>query len=60
MAAQTAARDARRMGIEPALAIAQGRPIKRERRSFDQAGHGQGSRWSARIDDNGDGNGDSK
>lgn len=58
VAAQTAAREARRMGTEPALAIEQGRPTKRERRNLDQAGHGWGSRWSASIDDSGEGDSD--
>lgn len=51
IAAQAAAREQRRLGSEPALAIEQGRPTKRERRKLDEASHGWGSRWSASVDD---------
>jgi ribosome-associated heat shock protein Hsp15 len=58
LAAQAAARELRRMGTEPALAIEQGRPTKRQRRELDEARqqgqqtqHGWGKRWSASIDD---------
>ena len=52
LAAQAAAREQRRLGIsEPALAIEQGRPTKRQRRQLDQASGGWGDRWSASIDD---------
>jgi ribosome-associated heat shock protein Hsp15 len=42
---------ARRLAPEPALAIAQGRPTKRERRDIDRARHGWGDRWSAQLED---------
>ncbi|MDI3380201.1 RNA-binding S4 domain-containing protein [Xenophilus aerolatus] len=52
IAAQAAARDARRVSREPALSIEQGRPTKRERRHLDTARqHGWGDRWSASVDD---------
>ncbi len=57
LAAQAAARDARRVSREPALSIEQGRPTKRERRHLDTARqHGWGDRWSASVDDASDGN----
>lgn len=40
------AAERRRMGVEPALAIEQGRPTKRDRRQL-----GQWRRWSASMDD---------
>ncbi len=52
LAAQAAAREARRLSREPALAIEQGRPTKRDRRRLDDARHGWGPRWSASVDDN--------
>ena len=39
----------RRMGVEPAQALSQGRPTKRDRRQLGQMGDWQ--RWSASIDD---------
>lgn len=51
LAAQEQAREQRRLGSEPALAIVQGRPTKRERRDLDQASRGWGSRWSASLED---------
>ena len=52
LAAQAAAREQRRLASEPALAIEQGRPTKRQRRDLDKArGTGWGPRWSASIDD---------
>ncbi|MBS0339430.1 MAG: RNA-binding S4 domain-containing protein [Proteobacteria bacterium] len=51
LAAQAAAREQRRLASEPALAIEQGRPTKRERRKLDEASHGWGKRWSASVDD---------
>lgn len=52
IAAQAAARDARRVSREPALSIEQGRPTKRERRQLDTARqHGWGDRWTASVDD---------
>ncbi|MDM0112602.1 RNA-binding S4 domain-containing protein [Variovorax sp. J22R133] len=52
LAAQAEAREQRRMGSEPALAIEQGRPTKRQRRQLDDArGGGWGDRWSASVDD---------
>lgn len=49
--AQEKAREERRLGSEPALTIAQGRPTKRERRDLDDAAHGWGNRWSASLED---------
>ena len=52
IAALAQMREQRRMGSEPALAIAQGRPTKRDRRELDGAArHAEwDSRWSASID----------
>lgn len=52
LAAQAAARELRRMGSEPALAIEQGRPTKRDRRELDQARRGGdwNERWTASFD----------
>ena len=52
IAAQSAAREQRRMGSEPALAIVQGRPTKRDRRDLDQeARHVEwDKRWSASLE----------
>ena len=52
IAAQAAFRELRRMGSEPALAIEQGRPTKRDRRELDGAArHAEwDSRWSASLD----------
>ncbi|RIX85043.1 RNA-binding S4 domain-containing protein [Acidovorax cavernicola] len=57
LAAQAAFREQRRMGSEPALAIEQGRPTKRDRREIDGVRHQAewDNRWSASIDDSGDG-----
>lgn len=41
---------ARRLAREPALAIEQGRPTKRDRRAIDRT-RAQWQRWSASIDD---------
>ena len=41
---------ARRLAAEPARAIEQGRPTKRDRRAIDSA-RGGWRRWSASIDD---------
>jgi len=51
IAAQAKAREQRRIASEPALAIEQGRPTKRQRRQLDGANAGWGDRWSASIDD---------
>lgn len=52
IAAQAAAREQRRLAREPAHAIVQGRPTKRDRRHLDTARHdGWGDRWSASLDD---------
>ena len=51
LVAQAQAREARRLGSEPALTIAQGRPTKRERRDLDDASRGWGTRWSASLED---------
>ena len=52
LAAYQAAKDQRRLQPEPALAITQGRPTKRQRRDLDEAKNntGWGDRWSASID----------
>ncbi len=43
---------ARRLAPEPAHAIVQGRPTKRDRRAIDQQRRGDwGDRWSAALDD---------
>ncbi|WP_295530938.1 RNA-binding S4 domain-containing protein [uncultured Pseudacidovorax sp.] len=56
IAAQAAARDQRRLAREPAHAIVQGRPTKRDRRHLDSARQvGWGARWSASVDDDGSG-----
>ena len=51
LAAQAAAREQSRLGSEPALAIEQGRPTKRDRRELDGARRGAGwdNRWSASL-----------
>ena len=57
IAAQAALREQRRMGSEPALAIEQGRPTKRDRREIDGVRHQAewDNRGSASIDEsNGD------
>lgn len=46
IAAREAAAAARRMGVEPADSLQQGRPTKRDRRQL-----AQWNRWSASIDD---------
>lgn len=46
LAARQAAADARRLAAEPALAIEQGRPTKRDRRRL-----ADWQRWSASVDD---------
>lgn len=52
VSAREAAAAARRLAPEPALAIAQGRPTKRERRALDgQRRADWGERWSAALDD---------
>lgn len=51
LAVRTEAAAARRLAPEPAHAIAQGRPTKRDRRALDQQLGGWGTRWSASLDD---------
>lgn len=46
MAARERAAEARRQGVEPAMALEHGRPTKRDRRQL-----GDWQRWSASIDD---------
>lgn len=46
IAAREAAAQQRRLGVEPALALTQGRPTKRDRRQL-----GDWNRWSASIED---------
>ena len=48
--ARNQAAEARRQGTEPALAIGQGRPTKRDRRDLERSQQGW-QRWSASIDD---------
>jgi ribosome-associated heat shock protein Hsp15 len=50
LAERTRAAEARRLAAEPALAIEQGRPTKRDRREIDRTQQGW-QRWSASIDD---------
>jgi ribosome-associated heat shock protein Hsp15 len=51
LVAQAAAREQQRLGAEPALGIAQGRPTKRARRELDNARRGGwNQRWSASMD----------
>jgi len=50
LAARSQAAEARRLGAEPALSIAQGRPTKRDRRDLERSQQGW-QRWSASIDD---------
>lgn len=50
LAARRQAAEARRLGAEPALAIEQGRPTKRNRRDIDKT-RADWQRWSASIDD---------
>jgi ribosome-associated heat shock protein Hsp15 len=51
IAAQAAARESRRMGTEPSLSIAHGRPTKRDRRDLEGAKRADwDKRWSASID----------
>lgn len=47
--ARRLAAERQRLGVEPALAIEQGRPTKRDRRQLGQAADWQ--RWSASLDD---------
>jgi ribosome-associated heat shock protein Hsp15 len=50
IAARSQAAEQKRLAAEPALAIVQGRPTKRDRRELDRTQHGW-QRWSASIDD---------
>ena len=50
LAARAEAADARRLAPEPASALTQGRPTKRDRRDIEKAGGGW-QRWSATLDD---------
>lgn len=50
LANRTQAAEARRLAAEPALAIEQGRPTKRDRRDLERTQHGW-QRWSASLDD---------
>ena len=50
LAARTQAAEARRLAAEPALAIEQGRPTKRDRREIERS-RTDWQRWSASIDD---------
>lgn len=51
IAARAQAAEARRLAPEPATALREGRPTKRDRRDMDDLRHGWGDRWSARLDD---------
>ncbi len=50
IATRSQAAEARRLAAEPALAIVQGRPTKRDRRELDRTQQGW-QRWSVSIDD---------
>ena len=50
LAAREAAAAQRRLGVEPADTLQQGRPTKRDRRELDRSQQGW-QRWSASIDD---------
>ena len=50
IAARERAAEQRRLAPEPAAALQEGRPTKRDRRNIDRA-RDWGSRWSASIDD---------
>lgn len=50
MAARERAAEQRRLAPEPAAALQEGRPTKRDRRNIDRARE-WGSRWSASIDE---------
>lgn len=50
LAARTAAAEQRRLAAEPALAITQGRPTKRDRRDLTRT-QVDWQRWSASVDD---------
>ena len=51
IAARAQAAEARRLAPEPATALREGRPTKRDRRDMDDLRHGWGDRWSASLDD---------
>jgi ribosome-associated heat shock protein Hsp15 len=50
LAAQQTWREQNRWSPEPALAMTQGRPTKRQRRDLDRERHAWGDRWSASLD----------
>lgn len=50
LAERARAAEARRMGVEPALTLEQGRPTKRDRRDITRT-QAEWQRWSASIDD---------
>ena len=50
IAARERAAEQRRLAPEPAAALQEGRPTKRDRRSIDRA-RDWGSRWSASLDE---------
>ena len=49
-AAQLSWREQSRWSTEPALALTQGRPTKRQRRDLDRQRTDWGDRWSAALD----------
>ena len=51
IAARERAAEQRRLAPEPAAALQEGRPTKRDRRSIDQVRSSWGERWSASLDD---------
>lgn len=55
IAAREQAAQARRLAPEPADALRDGRPTKRDRRNIDQLRGGWGDRWSASLDDDASG-----
>lgn len=51
ISARAQAAEARRLAPEPAAALREGRPTKRDRRDMDDLRHDWGDRWSASLDD---------
>ena len=50
IAARAQAAEARRLAPEPATALHEGRPTKRDRREIERVQKGWGDRWSASVD----------
>ena len=51
ISARAQAAEARRLAPEPAAALREGRPTKRDRRDMDDLRHDWGDPWSASLDD---------